>query len=50
MDVTPEADEVHPVKDPILHQGNLHRPRDVILDLRFWLLLGLFLPIEIVIT
>ena len=34
-DVTPEADEVHPVKDQILHQGNLHRPRDVILGLLF---------------
>lgn len=34
-DVTPEADEVHPVKDQILHQGNLHRPRDAILDLLF---------------
>ena len=39
-DVTPEADEVHPVKDQILHQGNLHRPRDVILFLLFDFRLG----------
>ena len=26
---TSEADEVHPVKDDLFHQSNLHLPRDV---------------------
>ena len=38
MDVTPEADEVHPVKDLVWHQGDLHRPRDRYVFLAFFVL------------